>query len=79
MKINDNTLSILVENLSFKDYVEVTKNISELEIEIDRLNNIINELEKYLIKMSDRSWDDNGAYDNVLDKLKELKGEKNED
>lgn len=77
MKINDDTLSILVENLSLKDYVEVTKDISELEIEIERLNNIINELEKYLIKMSDRSWDDNGAYDNVLDKLKELKGDKN--
>ncbi len=77
MKIKDNTLSILVENLSLKDYVNVTKDISELEIEIERLNNIINELEKYLIKMSDRSWDDNGAYDNVLDKLKELKGDKN--
>ena len=77
MKIKDDTLSILVENLSLKDYVNVTKDISELEIEIERLNNIINELEKYLIKMSDRSWDDNGAYDNVLDKLKELKGGKN--
>ncbi len=77
MKIKDNTLSILVENLSLKDYVNVTKDISELEIEIERLNNIINELEKYLIKMSDRSWDDNGAYDNALDKLKELKGGKN--
>lgn len=77
MKIKDDTLSILVENLSLKDYIEVTKGISELEVEIDKLNNIINELEKYLIKMSDRSWDDNGAYDNVLDKLKELKGGKN--
>ena len=46
--------------------------------EIDRLNNIISGLEKYLIEMSDRSWDDNGAYDDVLDKLKELK-ENNKD
>ena len=47
--------------------------IQVYEKEIDRLNNIIDELEKYLIEMSDRSWDDNGAYDDVLDKLKELK------
>lgn len=37
--------------------------------------NIIDELEKYLIEMSDRSWDDNGAYDDVLNKLNELKGD----
>lgn len=43
--------------------------------EIERLNNIINGLEKYLIEMSDRSWDDNGAYDDVLDKLRKLKEE----
>ena len=47
--------------------------IQVYEKEIDRLNNIINELEKYLIQMSDRSWDDNGAYDDVLDKIKALK------
>ena len=49
--------------------------LREKEKEINRLNNIIDELEKYLIKMSDRSWDDNGAYDDVLDKLYELKGD----
>ena len=47
--------------------------IQEKDKEIERLTNIINELENYLIEMSDRSWDDNGAYDDVLDKLKELK------
>ena len=52
--------------------------IQVYEKEIDRLNNIIDELEKYLIEMSDRAWDDNGAYDDVLDKLKELK-ENNKD
>ena len=41
--------------------------------EIERLNNIINELEKYVIDREERSWDDNGAYDDVLDKLQELK------
>lgn len=45
--------------------------------EINRLNNIIDELEKYLIEMSDKSWDDDGAYDDILDKLNELGG-KNE-
>jgi len=53
--------------------VETTKAVIK---EIDRLNNIINGLEKYLIEMSDRSWDDNGAYDDVLDKLKKLKEDK---
>lgn len=47
----------------------------QLRKENKRLNNIINGLEKYLIEMSDRSWDDNGAYDDVLDKLRKLKEE----
>ena len=47
--------------------------IKLLKEEINRLNNIIDELKKYLIEMSDKSWDDNGAYDDVLDKLNELK------
>ena len=40
--------------------------------EIERLNNIINELEKYLIEQVERSYSND--YDNVLDKLDELKG-----
>ena len=72
----------IVERL--KDSLEYEYNLSfserkQLLEEIDRLNNIISGLEKYLIEMSDRSWDDNGAYDDVLDKLKELKnGDNNE-
>lgn len=54
-------------------FMELTADNIIKEKEIDRLNNIINELEKYLIEMSDKSWDDNGAYDDILDKLKELK------
>ena len=42
----------------------------------NRLNNVINELEKYIIHTKEFSWDDNGAYDDILDKLKELKEEK---
>ena len=57
--------------------------IKELSKDVDMWNkkyneqfNIINELGKYLIEMSERSWDDNGAYDDILDKLKELKENK---
>ena len=67
--------------LEHNDVNEFYDYITNLQEENERLNNIIidkkltiNELEKYLIKMSDRSWDDNGAYDDVLDKIKELKG-----
>ena len=43
--------------------------------EIERLNNIINKLEKYLIEQVERSYSND--YDNVLDKLDELKGNNN--
>ena len=67
-------LSIIEEK--YKDCTQYY--VNGFKEEIDRLNNIISGLEKYLIEMSDRSWDDNGAYDDVLDKLKELK-ENNKD
>ena len=44
----------------------------ELQKEIERLNNIINGLEKYLIEQVEKSYSND--YDNVLDKLDELKG-----
>ena len=46
--------------------------MKEQQQEIERLNNIINELEKYLIEQVERSYSND--YDNVLDKLDELKG-----
>ena len=48
----------------------------EKDKEIERLNNIINELEKYLIEQVERSYSND--YDNVLDKLDELKGSEKE-
>lgn len=59
---------------SFEETIELANRIKEQQQEIERLNNIINELEKYVIDREERSWDDNGAYDDVLDKLQELKG-----
>ena len=44
--------------------------------EIERLNNIINELEEYLIEQVEKSYSND--YDNVLDKLDELKGDDKE-
>ena len=44
--ITDKVLHILVENLSFSDYILATKDISDLEVEIERLNNIIEKLEQ---------------------------------
>ena len=60
-----------VKNLLLKD-----KELSNLQEENIRLNNIINELEKY-IKVRLEEWKDINSYtymiDEVLDKLKELK------
>ena len=60
---------------------ELLKRISDLEFEvekqdkeIERLNNIINELEKYL-KEQKVIWV-NDVFDEVFNKLQELKGEK---
>jgi len=54
------------------DYYRLVDDNNELCKEIERLSNIINELEKYLIEQVEKSW--NNDYDNVLDKLDELKG-----
>ena len=48
----------------------------EKDQEIERLNNVISELEKYLIEQVERSYSND--YDNVLDKLDELKGSNKE-
>ena len=72
MKINEDILTD-----EGKVICDLTNIFTNKNIEINRLNNIIDELEKYLKEMSDRSWDDNGAYDDVLNKLNEL-GSKNE-
>ena len=67
----------------FEDSIEVYRNMAMAKIqdcvnyqkEIERLNNIINELEKYLIEQVEKSYSND--YDNVLDKLDELKGSEN--
>ena len=46
--ITDKVLHILVENLSFSDYILVTKDISDLEVEIEKLKNIPNKIKEYL-------------------------------
>lgn len=56
------------------DYVRNATDTVESRLlkENKKLNNIINELEKYLIEQVERSYSND--YDNVLDKLDELKG-----
>jgi len=60
----------------FKDYLELDK-------EIERLNNIINELEKYLEEIKDRvimygidddTYKTTNLYRDIKNKIKELKG-----
>lgn len=58
------------ENFYKEELIEFCK-ISKHEI--DRLNNIINELEKWLIETDEKYWGDEDSYKIVLDKLKELK------
>ena len=54
------------------------KHQEKAEKEIERLNNIINELEKEVIKEKERTYYDRDAYrftayEHILDKLQELK------
>lgn len=63
----------------YNDYVrEEDKELIRLTKEVDRLNNIINELEKYLIeakeKVKEVSFDGSSGLQMALDKLQELKG-----
>ena len=76
------TMDVLKEeNKKLKEKIEILKSRLEeyqeyVEInhkEIERLNNIIDELEKYLIEQVEKSYSND--YDNVLDKLDELKGD----
>lgn len=61
---------------------EYCDEIMEANEEIDRLNNVINELEKWLVEHIDeyRNMEQDAMFEFglVLGKLKELKGEKNE-
>ena len=76
MKIKDDTLSILVENLSLKDYISVTKDISELETEIDKLKNIISEAVKLTTNLL--NTEKQGYYQIIFkEQLKVLNGDKN--
>lgn len=73
----------LLEELEFElrhenlKIVSVNKNLKEKDNEIDRLNNIINELERWLKEDLKNNYRDAGYRHNliieVLDKLKELK------
>ena len=56
---------------------QILEYIEEKDREIERLNNIINELEEYLKENSkDLQFECSRYYKDVLDKLKGLKGEK---
>ena len=61
--------------------IETAKRIADKDKEIERLNNIINELEKTLLEWHE-FWEDddnyNWQYKNAYDYLQELKGEDKE-
>ena len=73
MKFSIKSIDILTENLCYTDYVIVTEEISNLELEIERLNNIINEFEDWLNAKYEEMHDI--WYVKVLNKLQELKGD----
>lgn len=59
--------------------VELRKKVWDKNKEINRLNNIIDELEKFLKENSkDLQFECSRYYKDILDKLKELKGDTNE-
>ena len=69
------------KNIGYKDYLTYTDSqkyniLIKREEEIERLNNIINELENYI---KERCWKDEWGVESIyvktlLNKLKELKG-----
>ena len=48
MKFSKKSTDILTENLCFTDYTIVTEEISNLELEIERLNNIIKHTDSWI-------------------------------
>ncbi len=64
-------ISIISEGQDSEQRRKVEQYITDLQKEIERLNNIINELEKWL---EERSGDVSFAYHHTLNKLQELKG-----
>ena len=62
----------------FKDSIDILEPLNKIDQEIERLNNIINELEKWLEEDLKQVYRDAGHRHNlileVLDKLQELKG-----
>lgn len=70
----------LTYDMDIEHLLRTCKALDYLQQEIDRLNNIINELEKYLIEHIDeyRDMEQDGMFEFglVLDKLKELKENK---
>ena len=67
-----------------EEYDGMVESNMKLSLEVDRLNNIIEELEKHLIAMSKiyeeeyKDIDTSEHYKSMLNKLKELKGERSE-
>ena len=77
MKFSIKSTDILTENLCFTDYVIVTEEISNLELEIERLNNII-EVQKSKLLMikgiinTPRALDSSLAYVMVKSHIQEV-------
>lgn len=73
----DEMMQVYKTNPDVMIYMEVLmKKYEEKEQKIDRLNNILDELEKWLKEnIDDMKY---STYDDVLDKLKELKENNNE-
>ncbi len=59
-------------NELFNELERLSINYEQALEDLDKKDNIINELEKYLIEQVEKSYSND--YDNVLDKLDELKG-----
>jgi uncharacterized Zn finger protein len=65
-------IPVEVFNELFDELERLSFNYEQALEDLDKKDNIINELEKYLIEQVEKSYSND--YDNVLDKLDELKG-----
>ena len=81
--MKDNKTVVYIDNEMCRFLYAYLKDIDSYfntqDKEIERLNNIINELEKYLKEQIQKSWEiEEQCYENIYNELQELKENNNE-
>lgn len=72
MKFSIKSIDILTENLCYTDYIIVTEEISNLELEIERLNSIIKEVRECINHFAIENEDYSKIYNDEEKELLEI-------